>query len=62
VISALRERKIEVYAIGMGEQRFSERMIDKLVRETGGTKLIGQRQDDLLRATAELTEMIWRRQ
>lgn len=60
VIASLRERSIEVYVVGMAEQRISERMIDRLVRETGGKKLIAQRQDDLLRATAELTEMIWR--
>ncbi len=60
VLKKLSDRGIEVFVIGIAEQRVSERMIDRLVRDTGGKKLLARNQDELLKATAELTETIWR--
>lgn len=60
VISRLRELEIEVIVVGMAEQRVSERMIDRLVKDTGGKKLLARTNDELLAAATALNELVWR--
>ncbi|MBX3265076.1 MAG: VWA domain-containing protein [Acidobacteria bacterium] len=54
VIKDLQELKVSVVAVGLAERQVNQKMIDRLVRETGGSKIVPQSGGEAKTVAAEI--------
>ena len=54
VIKDLQELKVSVVAVGLAERQVNQKMIDRLVRETGGSKIVPQPGGEAKTVAAEI--------
>jgi Ca-activated chloride channel family protein len=58
VVKFLKDNQIQVYAVGISEEKVSAKILDKLTKETGGRKFVPKTRAELPAMIKELTTTI----